>query len=193
VTLHDDAALIARCRRGDRKAFELLVAQHTRYAGAVAMGVVGDYHAALDVIQEAFIKVMNRLDTLDDPARFRPWLRNVVRTTALDALRRRKVVGRSGESLPGQDEGSEPLPAPALRPEDALEQAELREQIRDEIAGLPESQREVVYLKYIEGLSYEAIAEATGLTTGTIESRLFRARANLRKRLVKRFGGELTA
>lgn len=184
----DDLLLIRRCQQGDRKAFELLVASHTRYAGAVAMGVVGDYHAALDVIQEAFIKVLDGIQRLENPERFRSWLRNVVRTTALDHLRRKRVVGRSGEALPGQDDTSQPLPAPSLQPEDVLAQAELREQIRAEIAELPETQREVVYLKYIEGLSYEAIAEATGLTTGTIESRLFRARANLRKRLVSRFG-----
>lgn len=192
MSLTDDPALITRARGGDRKAFELLVAQHTRYAGAVAMGVVGDYHMALDVIQEAFIKVFHGLDQLEDPARFRPWLRNVVRTTGLDAMRRRKVAGRSGQALPGEEEGTQPLPAPAVRPEEVAEREELREQIREEIGSLPESQREVVYLKYIEGLSYEAIAEATGLTQGTIESRLFRARASLRQRLTKRFGAEVS-
>lgn len=183
-----DAALVQRFRHGDPKSFELLVARHTRYAGAVAMGVVGDYHAALDVVQEAFVKVVEGLGALEDPERFQAWLRHVVRTTALDHLRRKKVTGRTAEALPGQDEESEPLPSPALQPEDLLEQAELRAQVREEIAALPESQREVVYLKYLEGMSYEEIADVTGLTINTIESRLFRARASLRKRLVERFG-----
>lgn len=188
-----DAALIGRFLRGDAKAFELLVSRHTRYAGAVAMGVVCDYHAALDVVQEAFVKVLQGLGELEDPERFQPWLRHVVRSTALDHLRRRKVTGRSAEALPGQDEESDPLPAPGLQPEDLLEQAELRAQVREEIAALPESQREIVYLKYLEGMSYEEIAEATGLTVNTIESRLFRARASLRKRLVERFGADADA
>lgn len=183
-----DAALVLRFRQGDAKAFELLVARHTRFAGAVAMGVVNDYHAALDVVQEAFVKVLEGLSALEDPERFQAWLRHVVRTTSLDHLRRRKVVGRSAEALPGEDDESQPLPAPGLEPEDVLEQAELRARVREEIASLPESQREVVYLKYLEGMSYEEIADVTGLTINTIESRLFRARASLRKRLAERFG-----
>lgn len=189
--LGDDAALVRRSRAGEGKAFELLVARYTRFAGAVAMGVVGDYHVALDVVQESFVKVLRGLDRLDDPARFKPWLRNVVRSTALDALRRRRVAGRGGEALPGDEEdGAGPLPAPGPRPEELLARAELREQVRDEIGALPESQREVVMLKYLDGMSYDEIADATGLTVATIESRLFRARTTLRKRLAVRFGAE---
>ena len=183
-----DEALVRRARRGDDHAFELLVARYTRFAGAVALGVLGDYHGALDVVQEAFVKVLRGLGDLDDPRRFRGWLRNVVRTTALDARRRRRVAGRSGEPLPGVEEGTAPLPAPDVRPDDLLEQAELRSLVRGEIAHLPETQREVVMLKYLEGMSYDEIAAVTGLTVSTIESRLFRARTALRSRLVKRFG-----
>ncbi len=182
----DDATLVQRCRRGEAKAFELLVARHTRLAGAVAMGVVSDYHAAKDVVQESFVKVLSNVHSLEDPSRFKGWLRNIVRTTALDALRRRKVAGRSAASLPGQDSDSAPLPADVLQPDDVMQRAELREQIREEIAELPESQREVVMLKYLEGLSYEEIAQVLGLTIGTIESRLFRARTSLRSRLITR-------
>lgn len=187
--LGDDAALIGRYLAGDVKAFELLVVRHARFAGAVATAVVGDYDAAKDVVQEAFVKVLEGLRSVDDPARFKGWLRNVVRSTALDHLRRRKVTGRAAEALPGQDEeGGPPLPAPDVTPDDLLEKDELRALVRDEVALLPESQREVVLLKYLDGRSYEEIAELTGLTVNTIESRLFRARATLRRRLAERFG-----
>lgn len=187
-----DASLVRRSQAGDRKAFELLVARHTRYAGSIALSVVRDYHAALDVVQEAFVKVLRRIDDLDDPDRFRPWLRNVVRTSALDSLRRKKVAGRSGEALPGEadEEGSDGLPAPDLGPAELSERAELREQVREVVATLPESQRELITLKYLEGASYEEIAKATGLTVSSVESRLFRARGALRKRLVERFGAK---
>ncbi|MEZ6189184.1 MAG: RNA polymerase sigma factor [Planctomycetota bacterium] len=189
MSLADDAALVERFRAGDGKAFELLVARHTRYAGSVALSVTGDYHAALDVVQESFLKALDGIWNLENAARFRPWLRNVVRTTALDHLRRRKVVGRSGERLPGQGESdSQPLPAEGLAPQESLEQDELRALIREEVVALPETQREVVYLKYLEGLSYEEIAETTGLTINTIESRLFRARGRLRERLGRHVG-----
>ena len=187
-----DAALVVRAQGGDRSAFEALVLRHTRLAGAVATSVVSDPHAALDVVQEAFLKALRSLSNLEDPARFRGWLRHVVRTTALDWRRRQGVAGRTGERLPGEgdDEGSasDVLEGDEARPEDALADAEQRALVRAEVASLPESQREVVWLKYMDGLSYEAIADVTGLTVSTIESRLFRARATLRKRLAARFG-----
>jgi RNA polymerase sigma-70 factor, ECF subfamily len=187
--LGDDALLVRRYLGGDAKAFELLVARHARLAGAVALSVVSDYDAAKDVVQEAFLKALEGLSALEDPAAFKGWLRNVVRTTALDHLRRRKVTGRAAEALPGQDEDDgAPLPAPDVGPDDLMQKAELRERVREEVAQLPESQREVVLLKYLDGRSYEEIADVTGLTVNTIESRLFRARATLRKRLAERFG-----
>ena len=186
--LGDDSSLVRRCRKGDTKAFELLLARHTRFAGAVAMGVVGDYHAAMDVVQESFVKVLAGIASLENPERFKGWLRNVVRRTAIDALRRRKVAGRSAAPLPGQDSDSAPLPGNDPAPDDLVAQAELREQVRDEIASLPDTQREVVMLKYLDGLSYEEIATVCGLTVGTVESRLFRARASLRTRLGVRLG-----
>lgn len=188
--LLDDGALIRRYLGGDVKAFDLLVVRHARLAGAVALSVVADYDAAKDVVQESFVKVLEGLATLEDASRFRGWLRNVVRTTALDHLRRRKVVGRAAQELPGQDDDGGPaLPAPDVGPDDLLARAELRAQVREEIAHLPESQREVVLLKYLDGRSYEEIADITGLTVNTIESRLFRARATLRRRLAERFSG----
>lgn len=184
----DDATLVRRSQAGDAGAFELLVARHTRFAGAVALAIVPDYHAALDVVQESFVKVLARLDTLEDAARFRPWLRNVVRTTALDSLRRKKVTGRGGEPLPDHEDEGSPVPSPDLSPDELYAQAELRAEVRELIATLPESQREVVTLKYLEDLSYEEISEALGLTVSTIESRLFRARTKLRALLVGRYG-----
>src|SRR5688572_27550783 len=100
--LGDDAALVIRSQQGDTKAFELLVARHTRLAGAVALSVVSDYHAALDVVQEAFVKVLSGIGKLEEPARFSSWLRHVVKSTAIDHLRRKRVTGRAPDPLPGQ-------------------------------------------------------------------------------------------
>lgn len=185
-----DGTLVRRCQAGERKAFDLLVARHTRFAGAVAFSVTRDYHSALDVVQESFVKVLKRLETLEEPERFRPWLRNVVRSAALDSLRRKKVVGRSGEALPGDadEDAGDSLPAPDLGPAELSEQAELRAQVREVVSTLPEAQRELITLKYLDGASYEDIARATGLSLSSVESRLFRARNALRKRLVERFG-----
>ena len=173
----DDARLIGLFLKGDAGAFEELVERHVRLAGAVAYSITGDFHAAKDVVQEAWVKVHGSLGDLQDRKAFRAWLRNVVRTIALDWRRRNK---RGQGSLEAVDEDVEPGAVQAI--EDQLERDELRQRVREEIDKLPESHREVVALKYLEGLSYEEIGAITGLSVATIESRLWRARNTLRAR-----------
>jgi RNA polymerase sigma-70 factor (ECF subfamily) len=176
-----DARLVSRVTEGDEKAFEQLVVRYSRFAGAVAYAVTGDFHAARDVVQESFIKVHSSLGSLQSPEKFRAWLRNVVRTTALDWRRRNKKGVQSLDAL-DPDEGEPHAPA---RDETALSQAdqgEFRARVREEIDRLPESHREIVSLKYLDGKSYEEIEAITGLSQATIESRLFRARQKLKTR-----------
>lgn len=129
------------------------------------------------MVQDAFIKAFEKLADLKDPEAFRPWLRHIVRSTALDALRRRRPV-RSLDAHDGFDVEGEQAP-----PETDLDQAELHAAIQQHIARLPEAQREVIAMKYLEGLSYEEIAERTGATLSSIESRLHRARQRLKQSL----------
>lgn len=166
-------------------AFESLVRRFTRYVASVALAVLGDEHEASDVAQESFIKAYRKLSELQDPRSFKAWLRTLTRSTALDARRRR----RSELSLdPGMDDSNdegesesklEPLSREAS-PEALSLDRELRAEIRSRVAQLPESQREVVILKYLDGLSYEEIAERTNSTAASVESRLHRARERLR-------------
>lgn len=175
-----DARLVEQVSKGSPGAFEALVARHTRFAGAVAYAVTGDFHAARDVVQESFLKVYTGIGSLKEPDKFRSWLRHVVRTTALDWRRRNKKGVQSLDAL----ETEEP-PVQSHGEEEAGEVAdkdELRRRVRDEIEKLPESHREVVALKYLDGRSYEEIAAITGLSQATIESRLFRARQKLKGR-----------
>jgi RNA polymerase sigma-70 factor, ECF subfamily len=139
---------------------------------------VKEEHDAADVVQDSFIKVYRKLETLKDQNSFRSWLRNIVRSTALDRLRRR----RHHLSLDGgeEDVSFEPI-AEDVNPEELLQSRELRKEIRRRILSLPEAQREVVSLKYIEGLSYEEIAKLTQSSVSSVESRLHRARARLRE------------
>jgi RNA polymerase sigma-70 factor (ECF subfamily) len=177
----EDARLITLFLAGDAVAFEKLVERNVKFAGAIAYSVTGDFHAAKDVVQEAFLRVHSGLAKLQEVEKFRAWLRNVVRTTALD-WRRRNKKGRGGSLDALEDSGQEPE-AEAVEPlEAALERDELRRQVREEIGKLPESQREVVALKYLDDRSYEEISALTGLSVATIESRLWRARNTLRQR-----------
>lgn len=176
-----DAELIARHRRGDPKAFEELVGRYVRLAGGIAYHILRDYGSAADVVQEAFLKVHSALPDLREPEKFKGWLYGVVRSCALDAVRRRKY--RAATQLSALD-GRENL-VPDARAEDgperALERRELEGVVLAGVDKLPESYREVVVLKYMDERSYKEISEVLGISVEAIESRLHRARKILRK------------
>ncbi|MDF1666957.1 MAG: sigma-70 family RNA polymerase sigma factor [Planctomycetota bacterium] len=180
IFLVTDSQLVQRFLTGDEKAFEWLVTRHSRYAGAIALSIVRDEHEAADVVQETFIKVYRKVSTLKDLDRFRPWLRNIVRSTALDRLRKRKKTLSLDIGDDDNNKVLEPI-AETVSPDDVLQSQELQQEIRARIMELPEAQREVVALKYIEGLSYEEIALQTSSSISSVESRLHRARARLRE------------
>ncbi|MEZ0229301.1 MAG: RNA polymerase sigma factor [Planctomycetota bacterium] len=182
----EDARLIARFCSGDTQVFTALVERHLKLAGAVAYSVTGDFHASRDVVQESFLKVYQSLASVKEPDKFKSWLRNVVRTTALDWRRRNKRGVQSLDALETEEAGPE---APDAGPaEQVTDKDELRRKVREEIEKLPESHREVVALKYIDGRSYEEIGALTGLSQATIESRLFRARQKLKSRFERILG-----
>ncbi|HZV02393.1 MAG TPA: RNA polymerase sigma factor [Planctomycetota bacterium] len=188
----EDARLIERFCSGDKQVFQTLVERHMRLAGAVAYAVTGEFHSSRDVVQESFLKVYTNLPSLKEPEKFKSWLRNVVRTTALDWRRRNKKGVQSLEALESP-EGESLVPSAAdATPVEMVEQTdnkdELRRRVREEIEKLPESHREVVALKYLDGKSYEEIGALTGLSQATIESRLFRARQKLKTRFEKILG-----
>ena len=185
----EDREFIERVLAGERAAFDGLVRKYNRTAGAIAYAIVGDFSAAEDVVQDAFIKAYRCLASLRDPDRFRVWLAGIVRTQAIDWLRRRKAfwsvpLSQAFADDPGGDDdagGRSGFTAPPV--EELYAREELREKVLEAIRGLPEEDRVVVTLKHMDGLSYKEIADITGSTVGAVESRLFRARQVLRKRI----------
>ena len=180
----EDQEYVQRILAGESELFESLVRKYNRMAGAIAFGIVGDFHAAEDIVQEAFLKAFRALHTLRDPGKFKCWLAGIVRSKSLDALRRRP----SHKPLEVSREVADRLPrGEAFRFSSTVEDEHLREESRrkvlEAIEELPQEDRVVVVLKHMEGLSYKEIAEITGSTIGAIESRLFRARQALRKKL----------
>jgi len=180
----EDREYVERILAGEPEAFESLVRKYNRMAGAIAFGILGDFHEAEDIAQEAFLKAFRVLHTLRDPGKFRPWFTGLVRTKALDLLRQRpphraaQLSGDIADTLRGSG---------TFRVSSAVEEEYLREESRqkvlDAIRELPGEDRIVVVLKHMEGLSYKEISEITGSSVSSIESRLFRARQVLRKKL----------
>lgn len=173
-----DRELLARCRRGDRRALEELVRITHRRVYALAYRMVQDRHEAEDVAQEAYLRMFRGLGGFREEARFETWMHRIVVNTALNDLRRR---GRFGALL---EEEAPELPGP--------DRAELRAVERDELerglAALPMGQRTALVLKDVYGLSCKEIGEELGIEEGAVKVRLHRARKKLREILSQEGG-----
>jgi len=172
-----DATLVGEALAGDREAFSTLVRRYQDYAYGTAIGMLSDFELGRDVAQEAFLCAYRDLRKLREPERFGGWLRGIVRNTAHRALRELARVRSLAEELGYTAEQSVP---PA---DQAAEEAERREIVQRALGRLNEKNREAVSLHYVNGLSYGDIAEFLGVTEATVQGRLQRARARLRKEL----------
>jgi RNA polymerase sigma-70 factor (ECF subfamily) len=173
-----DQVLVDRARKGDRRAFDLLVLKYQQKIVKLVMRYVRDPTEALDVSQEAFVKAYRALPNFRGESAFYTWLYRIAINTAknyLVALQRKPVE----YDLDAHD-GDAAERQPALRedetPEGIAMQEQLRATVERTIAGLPEELRTAIVLREIEGLSYEEIAAAMDCPVGTVRSRIFRAR-----------------
>lgn len=181
--MHDDDALLARARAGDREAFSALAAAHREVVYRAAWWILKDQDDALDATQEALLRAFRFLPGFDGRAPFRAWVRRIAARVALDRLARRKRD--RADALPEGDLVGDPRDEAVGA---ALEREERRRLVREAIETLPPAQREAVLLRDVEGLSYEEIAAALGIPKGTVMSRLFYGRATLKKTLARALG-----
>ncbi|MHC4716489.1 MAG: sigma-70 family RNA polymerase sigma factor [Planctomycetota bacterium] len=173
-----DRELVELARAGRREAFAELVRRYQDYAYGTAVGIVSDFEPARDVVQESFLRAWRDLGKLRDPGRFGGWLHGIVRNTANSAVREMLRVRAMAEKL-----SYEPTPHAPPADEDAME-TERRRLVREALGRLSETQREVVSLHYVDGLSYAGIAGYLGVTESAVQGRLQRGRARLRKELL---------
>ena len=167
----------------ERALRELIVRHGAALTRALGF-LISDPATVDDLVQETFLRVFQARDRyISGAASFRTWSRRIARNLALDHLRQQARRGRSPRAAPPTvDSDLGPLPT--------LLGQQRAEQVREVVAELPPAERELILLRFEEELSYEAIAEVTGLTQSTIESRLFRARGKLRVLLAQRFGAQ---
>ncbi|MGN6507293.1 MAG: RNA polymerase sigma factor [Tepidisphaeraceae bacterium] len=165
--------LVERARLHDDGAFTALIGRFEGIALSIAYAHTRNAADAGDLVQEAFMRAWQRLDTLDDPSRFGHWLGRMVRNLAID-LRRRKRPMALDMSIDVEDK------APFVRQSERLEQ---KTQIDRALASLDEVSRACVTLRYYEGSSSKEIGELLDLTPAAVDMRLSRARTQLRERL----------
>lgn len=191
-----DQALLAGLRAGTAAAFEKLVRLHSGRMLSVARRFLAQDHDAQDAVQDAFLSAFKALPTFDGRARLSTWLHRIVVNAALMKLRsqRRHPEQSMDDLLPKfLEDGHQAAPAGRWKTSPSeLELAENRQQIRDQIAKLPESYRTVLLLRDIEEFDTETVAQMLDLSVSVVKVRLHRARQALRTLLDPLLGGETT-
>ena len=186
----DIATLVGRAKQGDDDAFGMLVDQYKDKIYGHLSRMLRDPVEAEDVAQEVFIRAYENLAGFREAASFQTWLYRIASNLAIDAARARKRQGAGSFSLDRPmetDEGGldRELPSPERGPAGQLESAELQEIVAEAVAQLSPKLSAVISLYDIEGLSYREIADILGCPVGTVKSRLFNARNQLRDMLAE--------
>jgi RNA polymerase sigma-70 factor (ECF subfamily) len=172
-----DLELMREARGGDLAAFHELVDRHAAYLYAVAVGLTGHAADAEDLVQETLTGAFRGLRSFEGRSSVKTWLTRILVRQA--ARQRRKLGGR--RSLPlevAEGRTDKTLPHTA---------ADERMDVTAAIGQLSPEHREVIILRELEGLSYDEMAEVLEVPRGTVESRLFRARAAMKELLKEYF------
>jgi RNA polymerase sigma-70 factor (ECF subfamily) len=181
-----DQQLVERAQRGDKRAFELLVAKYQRKLGRLLSRFIRDPAEVEDVAQEAFIKAYRALPSFRGESAFYTWLYRIGINTAKNYL---VAQGRRAPTTTGFDsEDAENFEeAEQLRevntPENEMISKQIARTVNETMEALPEELRTAIVLREIDGLSYEEIAAVMNCPIGTVRSRIFRARETIAEKL----------
>tara|TARA_X000000368_G_scaffold408772_1_gene389837 strand:- start:620 stop:1249 length:630 start_codon:yes stop_codon:yes gene_type:complete len=175
-----DLALVRRAKKGDYRAFDLLVLKYQSRIVSIAFKFVKEIQLAEDISQESFIKAYRSIDSFREESAFYTWLYRITANTAKNYLiskGRRKESSISDFNISENEDFFE-LPT-SDSPEQILMAQSLKDTIYDALSGLPEDTRTALSLREFEGLNYEEIAEIMNCPVGTVRSRIFRGREAL--------------
>lgn len=181
-----DGELVRSAIAGRETCFEELVRRYQRPIAAYVYRMVGDYDAALDLTQEVFIKVYNSLTRYRSEFKFSTWIYKIAHNAAIDHLRRHAVREQALTMGFDTERREVSLESRRLTPEQESERNERRSEIEAVVQMLPAAYRALIVLRHSQDLSYDEIAEVTGLPLGTVKNRLFRAREAMRDHLLQR-------
>jgi len=184
----DEQALIESARKGDVRAFNQLVPLYQSMAYNLAYRILGDPDAAADATQDAFVSAFKAMRKFRGGS-FKAWILRIVTNACYDQLRsKQRKPTESLDALTVDQDHISYLRDESEQPAEFVERQELNRAIQVAIQTLPLEQRTIVVLSDVQGLSYQEISEITGLSLGTVKSRLSRGRARLRNHLVQHQG-----
>ncbi|MBP6004459.1 MAG: sigma-70 family RNA polymerase sigma factor [Pyrinomonadaceae bacterium] len=181
-----DGELIVNAVAGRTDGFEELVRRYQRPITSYVYRMLGNHESALDVTQEVFIKVYNSLHKYSSEYKFSTWLYRIAHNAAIDHMRRNSITAMSIESENADGTFQLQIESRRPSPEQDHERNEWRNEIDAVVKCLPPSYRDLILLRHSRDLSYDEIAQITGLPLGTVKNRLFRAREMMRQMFVER-------
>ena len=181
-----DGELIIGAISGRADGFEELVRRYQRPITSYVYRMLGDYESSLDVTQEVFIKVYNSLSKYSAEYKFSTWLYRIAHNAAIDHMRRNSITPQSIEAENADGTYQVQIESRRPSPEQDHELNEWRTEIDAVVRCLPPAYRDLILLRHSRDLSYDEIAEVTGLPLGTVKNRLFRAREMMREMFVER-------
>ncbi|RKU06589.1 hypothetical protein C6502_20340 [Candidatus Poribacteria bacterium] len=173
MALHD-AELIQRTLEGDESAFGFLVDKYKGSVHALAYRKLGNFHTAEEITQDTFLKAYQKLSTLKDPGRFPGWLYVIAARCCISWFRQNRVQTESLDSVKREMD---------TQSWTKYTDARLREEVHNALESLPESERTVLTLYYMAGMTSEEIGRFIGTSCGAIRDRLYRARMHLKEEL----------
>lgn len=180
----DDSELVTRAAAGEPAAFEALVEKYRGRVYGLALRMLNSEDDAAEVLQETFISAYRNLSNFRGEAQFGSWVSRIAANHALMRLRHRKVVGQIEAPLDEPSFNERGSLVDEISDFGNVEEEAINHELRDAIeaaaARLGDDYREVFVLRDLEGMSYEEIAELTGVTVPAVKSRLHRARLSLR-------------
>ena len=169
----DDLTVIETCQSGEKDAFRFLVERYQKQAIGHAVAILGNREDASDAVQEAFIDAYGSLKRFDKTRRFYPWFYVLLRNRCYKMTARKRETENIEETE-------------ILAPQTGLSNEE-RFALEKALLSISKEEREVITLKYLDGLSYEELAEHLQIPRGTVMSRLFYARKHLQAKLTRKF------
>ena len=186
----DDAALVARAQAGDNEAFGKLVSHYERKVYRLAKNITRNDEDAEDVLQDAFLKAYEHLDSFKGDAKFYTWIVRIAVNEALMKLRKRKgdkYVSLDAPIDTGEETVNREIAVWDDNPEQRYSQEEYQRILDEAIDSLKPDFRIIFTLRDIEELSTEETAETLGISIAAVKSRLLRARLALREKLTRMF------
>ena len=187
----DDRTLVARAQKGDENAFAELVRKYSGRAYQIAYGVLGNRQDAEEIAEDTFIKIHRALPDFRGEAAFTTWMYRIAMNLARNkyqwnksrATKRHVSIDAPLEGSEEDDDRRLDLPDTDLPPDQKAAYNELDKDLNTQLEQLPETYREALVMRNIQGLSYEEIADLLKCKLGTVKSRIARARDELKKRL----------